>query len=422
MYFFYNITVIIAGFFLKIVALFNKKISLFLKGRKSVFTTLSKNFTPTDKIIWFHCASLGEFEQGRPIIEKIKSQIPNPKSVFYNHKILVTFFSPSGYEIRKDYALADVVCYLPLDTKQNAKKFLNFVHPEIAIFVKYEFWPNLLRELKRKKIKTILVSGIFRKEQSFFQWYGSWMKKSLHTFDHFFVQNEFSKNLLKKIGFTNTTLGGDTRFDRVYEVTKQNIDLDFAAQFTKNKTTLIAGSTWQKDEELLVNYINNSTTEQQQFIIAPHNIHQHNIEKLKQSISKKVILYSEIKGAKLEQYQVLIIDTIGLLTQIYKYADIAYVGGGFGSGIHNILEPATFGIPILIGPNYQKFNEATELVDLKACSVIHNPSELKTILNLFFNTISERESKGQIASDYILKNTGATQMIISYINEHIPKK
>jgi 3-deoxy-D-manno-octulosonic-acid transferase len=358
---------------------------------------------------------LGEFEQGRPIIEKCKKEYPN-------HKILVTFFSPSGYEIRKDYALSDVVCYLPLDTKKNVRKFLELVHPEIAIFVKYEFWPNLLRELKRKEIKTILVSGIFRKEQSFFQWYGGWMRKSLHTFDHFFVQNDASKKLLQKIGFTNTTLSGDTRFDRVYDVTQQNIDFDFAAQFTDKITTLIAGSTWQKDEELLVNYINNEAIEYQKFIIAPHNIHQQNIKKLKQDISKKTILFSEIKDAKLEQYQVLIIDTIGMLTQIYKYGDIAYVGGGFGAGIHNILEPATFGVPVIIGPNYQKFNEAVALVDLKACKVINNVSELNTELNSLFNQASERENKGQIASDYILKNTGATQMIISYINEHIPKK
>ena len=422
MYFLYNITVQVASFSLNIIAIFNKKIKLFVEGRKGVFKTLEQQFFKKDKIIWFHCASLGEFEQGRPIIEKIKSQIPNPKSVFYNHKILVTFFSPSGYEIRKNYALADIVCYLPLDTKKNVRKFLELVHPEIAIFVKYEFWPNLLRELKRKEIKTILVSGIFRKEQSFFQWYGSWMKKSLHTFDHFFVQNDASKELLKNIGFTNTTHSGDTRFDRVYEVTQQNIDFDFATQFTKDKTTLIAGSTWQKDEELLVDFINNNATEHQRFIIAPHNIHQQNIEKLKQRISKKTILFSEIKDTKLDEYQVLIINTIGILTQIYKYADIAYVGGGFGSGIHNILEPATFGVPIIIGPNYQKFNEAVDLVELKACTVIHNTSELKTVLNTFFNTISEQESKGQIASDYILKNTGATQMIISYINKHFPKK
>ncbi|HBS11676.1 MAG TPA: 3-deoxy-D-manno-octulosonic acid transferase [Flavobacteriaceae bacterium] len=415
MYFFYNIAIIIAGFILKIIAPFNKKIKLFIDGRKGVFKTLSNHFNPTDKIIWFHCASLGEFEQGRPILEKCKTEYPN-------HKILVTFFSPSGYEIRKNHALADVVCYLPLDTKQNAKKFLSLAHPEIAIMVKYEFWPNLLRELKLKEIKTILVSGIFRDKQSFFQWYGGWMRKSLKTFDHFFVQNETSKKLLKKIGFTKTTLSGDTRFDRVYEVTQQDIDFDFAAQFTKNKTTLIAGSTWQKDEELLVNYINNNATEQLRFIIAPHNIHQQSIEKLKQNISKKAILFSEIKDQNLEPYQVLIIDTIGILTQIYKYADIAYVGGGFGTGIHNILEPATFGVPIVIGPNYQKFNEAVALVNLKACVVIHNPSELKTILNTLFNTTSERENKGQIAKDYILKNIGATKMVMGYLNKNIPKK
>jgi len=381
----------------------------------SVFTTLSEKFSSTDKIIWFHCASLGEFEQGRPIIEKCKNEYPN-------HKILVTFFSPSGFEIRKNYALADVVCYLPLDTKKNAQKFIALIHPEIAIFVKYEFWPNVLRELKRKEIKTLLVSGIFRKEQSFFKWYGGWMRKSLHTFTHFFVQNDTSKKLLNNVGFTNASICGDTRFDRVYDITQQSIDLDFATQFTDKKTTLIAGSTWQKDEELLVNYINNKATEHQKFIIAPHNIHQQNIKKLKQDISKKVILYSEIKNVNLEQYQVLIIDSIGLLTQIYKYADIAYVGGGFGSGIHNILEPATFGVPIVIGPNYKKFNEAIALVNLNACRVINTFSELNKELNSLFNQTSERENKGQIAKDYIFKNIGATKLIMNSINTYIPKK
>ncbi len=414
MYFLYNIIINSANFILKIIAIFNKKIHLFIEGRKDVFKKLENHFSINDSVIWFHCASLGEFEQGRPIIEKTKSQYPN-------YKILVTFFSPSGYEIRKDYATADLVTYLPFDTKKNAKKFLEIVNPQLAIFIKYEFWPNLLKELQVKDVKTVLVSGIFRKNQSFFKNYGGWMKKSLKTFDHFFVQNQQSKKLLKEIGFENVTISGDTRFDRVYDITKQGNNLEFVKQFINNKTTLIAGSTWPKDEELLVNYINTQADANQKFIIAPHNIHKNEIEKLKESITKGTVLYSDIDGKDLSTFQVFIIDTIGLLSKIYKYANIAYVGGGFGTGIHNLLEPATFGIPIIIGPNYHKFKEAKELIDGEACIVITNNSELNNELTMLFTNTNTRIDKGNIARNYVLDNTGATSVIIDYIDKIITK-
>ncbi len=401
--------------------LFNKKIRLFVNGRKDVFKLLEAKISKTDTVIWFHCASLGEFEQGRPVIEKIKSQILNPKSAFYNHKILVTFFSPSGYEIRKDYALADVVCYLPLDTKQNAKKFIELVHPEIAIFVKYEFWPNLLRELKRKKVNTILISGIFRKNQSFFKWYGGWMQKSLTAFNHFFVQNKDSKTLVNRIGFTNVTLSGDTRFDRVFDITTQEIILKSIEKFKDNKPTLIAGSTWLKGEEFLVDYINTKALENQKFIIAPHTITKSSIEKLKKSITKNTLLFSEIESHEVQNFQVLIIDSIGLLSKIYHYADIAYVGGGFGVGIHNILEPATFGVPVIIGPNYHKFNEAKDLVSIEACIVVKDKHEFNTTLNTLFSKEKIRLEKGILAKNYILEHIGATDIIMSYI-ESVFKK
>jgi len=415
MYFFYNITVYIVSFSLKIVALFNKKIDLFVKGRKDVFKALEHHFKTNDAIIWFHCASLGEFEQGRPIIEKCKEE-------FKDHKILITFFSPSGYEIQKDYPNADLVTYLPLDTKKNAKRFLQKVNPTIAIFVKYEFWPNLLEQLKSKKIKTILVSGIFRKEQSFFKSYGNWMKKSLQTFDHFFVQDHNSKELLKQIGFVNVTLSGDTRFDRVFDITKQENTLEFAENFVSGKITLVAGSTWPKDEELLVDYINNKMNSEQKVIIAPHNINRKDILKLKVSISKETVLYSEINGKELQKYQVLIIDTIGLLSKMYDYADIAYVGGGFGTGIHNILEPATFEVPIIIGPNYQKFKEAKELIDLEACIVITNKPKLSNALTSLFSNSTKRKNKGKIARNYILDHIGATEIIVDFLSKNIYKK
>lgn len=412
MNFLYDIAINIVGFILKILAVFNKKIKLFVNGRKNVFHKLKLHFGDNENVIWFHCASLGEFEQGRPIIEKLKVQYPV-------YKILVTFFSPSGYEIRKDYAFAEAVSYLPLDTKRNTRKFIEIVNPKIAVFVKYEFWPNILIELKAKKIETILVSGIFRKDQAFFKWYGGWMKNSLQAFNHFFVQDESSKILLNKIGFKNITVSGDTRFDRVYEITQQDNYLEFIEKFTTDKQTLVAGSTWPKDEELLTNYINIHASESEKYIIAPHNINLKEIEELKKSITKKTILFSEMHKENIMDAQVLIIDSIGILTKVYSYATIAYVGGGFGTGIHNILEPATFGIPIFIGPNHQKFNEAKELIDIDACQVINNASELNSVLRVLFDNKQTIKNKGQKSREYILKNTGATQKIIEYIVKYI---
>ncbi len=407
---FYNIAVYIVGFLLKIIALFNKKINLFINGRKNLFEDLNEHFAPTDRTIWFHCASLGEFEQGRPIIENFKSSYPG-------FKILVTFFSPSGYQIRKDYPIADFVTYLPLDTKRNAKKFIQTINPELAIFVKYEFWPNILKELKSKNITTLLVSGIFRQDQAFFKWYGSWMKKSLQTFEHFFVQNETSKRLLNNINIHDISISGDTRFDRVFEITQQNNHIDFVKDFTNKKSILVAGSTWDKDEELLIEYINTQASENEKFIIAPHTINPKSINNLKNKLTKEAILFSS--KTKSTEAQVLIIDSIGMLTKLYSYANIAYVGGGFGVGIHNILEPATFGIPIIIGPNYVKFNEAHDLIKLGACQVIHSNIELNTTIKYLLENKLEKETKGGFAKKYILNNKGATAQIISYIHKKI---
>lgn len=406
----YNIAIYITQILLKIIALFSKKIKLFVTGRKKTFNHITTAISKSDEVIWFHCASLGEFEQGRPIIEKIKTNYPK-------YKIALTFFSPSGYEIRKNYAFADVVTYLPLDTKNNAKTFLDLVHPKMAIFVKYEFWPNILNELKNRNIETILVSGIFRENQAFFKSYGVWMRKSLKAFSHFFVQNEKSKKLLQQIKFNNVTKSGDTRFDRVYEITKQDNSLQFIEDFIQNKYTVVAGSTWLKDEEYLVNYINFHASENEKFIIAPHNIDIKKIEELKNSIHKKTILFSDKE--KDNSAQVIIIDTIGILTKIYNYANVAYIGGGFGSGIHNILEPATFGVPLIIGPNYLKFQEAIDLVNLKACKVVKNNDDLKAYLNKLLKDKNYRNNKGEITKKYILQNIGATEIILNYISEKI---
>lgn len=392
---------------LKIAALFSPKIKLFVKGRTTVFEDLKKAFSPSDKIVWFHCASLGEFEQGRPIMEQIKKDCPQLK-------ILLTFFSPSGYEVRKNYEGADFICYLPFDTATNAKQFVSFLNLELAIFVKYEFWPNYLLQLKKQQVKTVLVSGIFREKQVFFKWYGTWMRKVLQGMDTFFVQDTTSKLLLNNIGIDKVIVAGDTRFDRVFEITKQDNYIDFIADFINDSYVLVAGSTWKEDEELLVNYINNKATDKEKFIIAPHNMKPDDIKRLQETIQKKVVLFSEKEGKDLKEYQVFIVDTIGILTKIYSRASVAYIGGGFTkSGVHNVLEPATFGLPLIIGPNYAKFNEAIALLREKGCFSIRNSEELNPLLTRFYTDDTYRKSTGEKSLNYVIKNIGATQITIN---------
>ncbi|MCI9843207.1 3-deoxy-D-manno-octulosonic acid transferase [Flavobacterium pectinovorum] len=408
MLFLYNLVVLITGFFLKIVALFSPKMKLFIDGRKNVFTILEEKIKPNDKTIWFHSASLGEYEQGLPVIEKIKERYPA-------HKIIVTFFSPSGYEVRKNNNIADITIYLPLDTKSNAKQFLKLVHPELVFFIKYEFWLNYLKELKKLKTPTYLISGIFRDNQMFFKWYGGFYRKALETFTYFFVQNEDSKIKIETIGFHNVIVSGDTRFDRVNAILDRDNTLEFIEIFKNNQPTIVIGSSWPKDEILLTEYINQAP-ENIKFIIAPHNIKAEQIENLKNTISKKTVLFSEKENKSLIDYNVFIIDTIGLLTKIYSYGTIAYVGGGFGNpGIHNILEPATFGIPIVIGPNYSRFAEAIELVNLGGCMVISNTEELKEIFDRLLSDENFLNGKGEICKSYIQNNKGATDTILKSI-------
>jgi 3-deoxy-D-manno-octulosonic-acid transferase len=413
MFFLYNALLVLASQIVKLLALFSPKMKLFVEGRKLVFEILKGKINSSDKTIWFHAASLGEFEQGLPVIEKIKKEFPN-------HKIIVTFFSPSGYEVRKNNSIADITVYLPMDTKSNAQKFLELVHPEMVFFIKYEYWPNYLNELQKKEIKTYLISGIFREDQAFFKWYGGFYRNALKTFDYFFVQNESSKKLLQSIGFKNVKISGDTRFDRVVSILERDNSLDFIEKFKDNKTTIVIGSSWPKDEELLINYINQSS-EEIKFIIAPHNIKSEQIQELKNSISKKTLLFSERKNQNLSEYQVFIIDTIGILTKIYSYADIAFVGGGYGNpGVHNILEPATFGIPIIVGPNYSHFAEATALVHQEGCISIKNQSELNETFENLISNDDIRHEKGHICETFIQMNKGATDVILKHIlNENI---
>jgi 3-deoxy-D-manno-octulosonic-acid transferase len=408
MSFIYNFILLFASQLLKILALFSPKLNLFVQGRKSVFEILKNNIQQFDKTIWFHAASLGEYEQGLPVIEKVKQKYPN-------HKIIITFFSPSGYEVRKNNTVADVTVYLPLDTISNAKQFLKVVHPEMVFFIKYEFWPNYLKELRNQNIMTYLISGVFRKNQAFFKWYGGFYRKALKTFTYFFVQNESSKLLLQSIGFENVKISGDTRFDRVVAILEKDNTLDFIEQFKNNQTTIVIGSSWPKDEELLVNFINQAA-DNVKFIIAPHNIKAEQITNIKSQITKSSVLFSEKSNIDLSSFNVFIIDTIGILTKIYSYADIAYVGGGFGNpGVHNVLEPATFGIPIIMGPNYSHFAEAIALVGLGGCISIKDTNSLTETFNLLLQNEDERVEKGHICSTFVQMNKGATSHILSNI-------
>ena len=407
----YNFAIFIFGIVIKIMALFNHKIKLFVEGRRESFPNLMTSIKSKDKTIWIHCASLGEFEQGRPIIEALNKATDK-------YKIILTFYSPSGYEVQKDYEFADVIAYLPIDSVSNAKKFIEICHPSMAIFVKYEFWPNMLMELKQSAIPTILISGIFRKDQLFFKPYGTWMKNALSTFNHFFVQNETSKRLLESIKLTNTTISGDTRFDRVASILNQDNNLDFLNDFTRDNIVMVSGSTWPIDEEYLIQFINQQNNENVRFIIAPHNINKKDIRKLQKAINIKTVLFSD--GKPDPEAKVFIVDAVGLLTKIYSYADFAYVGGGFEKeGVHNVLEPAVFGIPLVIGPIYEKFEEAKDLVHLKGCLVANTNIELKPLFESLIAEPKFRKKLGKINENYILDNLGATKIILDYIHDKV---
>lgn len=407
----YNILTYFVAFALKTLALFNTKIKKGVLGREKTFSILESELNSKDKTIWFHCASLGEYEQGLPVFEEIRK-------LYQNHKIILTFFSPSGFEIRKNTPIADIVTYLPLDTKKNAKKFINLLNPELVVFVKYEIWPNYLTQLKRKGIRTLLISALFRDNQIFFKPYGKWMLKSLNAFEHFFVQNENSKILLKSLGFNNITISGDTRFDRVSNQLNIDNSLDFIESFKGTNTCFVAGSTWPEGERIIVNYINSNKLNEFKFIIAPHNIKSKQIENLKNSIIKKTALYSEKNNKHLRDFEVLIIDTIGLLSKIYSYADIAYVGGAIGkTGLHNTLEPATFGVPILIGNNFKKFPEAKEMEENGGLFSVSNQEQFNSQLNKLVSDVSFRLKSGESNFDYIKKNQGAVIQIINFLRK-----
>ncbi|MFT4848588.1 MAG: 3-deoxy-D-manno-octulosonic-acid transferase [Sediminicola sp.] len=411
----YSFLTQIATFNLWVAQHFNNKLKTFVRGRKDVYTIIERDISAKDKTIWFHCASLGEFEQAVPIIKEIKKQLKT-------HKIIISFFSPSGYEVKKNSDIADSIVYLPLDTISNAKKFIKKVHPSLAIFVKYEFWPNYLFELKKNQIPTLLVSGLFRANQPFFKPYGSFMRRALLSFNHFFVQDQDSQNLLKTINITNTTISGDTRFDRVSHQIEQDNTLDFMEAFNDNSICIVCGSTWPEDEIFLIDAINDDTLDVK-YVVAPHKMDANKLDIFRRKINKPTVKYSEVfstSGAldeeKLIKAKVIIIDTIGLLTKVYSYADIAYVGGAAGdTGLHNILEPATFGVPIITGSNFEKFPEAKILQQLAGLYAVESGQEFTQILSKLIHDKSFRSKTGMIAGHYINSNTGATRKIMEYI-------
>ena len=411
MYFLYNLAISISWYLLKIPAFFNPKLRLFIRGRLEVFAQLEKILKKQEKVIWIHTASLGEFEQGLPVIKKLRSTYPD-------HKIMVTFFSPSGYEVKKNSDEAHFITYLPLDTAGNVNRFLDLVQPVLAIFVKYEVWPNYLRGLKKRNIPTLMISGRFTSDQVFFKWYGSFMRTALGQFTHFFVQDDASLNLLKGIGLQNSSISGDTRFDRVSEILDRDNSLPFMEQFKGNSLCLVLGSSWPEDESLLIQYLQEKTTDLK-IVIAPHDIKEGHLNSLKDSLGEKHVLYSELEGKDISDYQVLILDTIGLLTKVYSYADIAYVGGGFATGLHNTLEPAVFGIPVIIGPQYAGFNEARELVKLGGISVIDSAASFTQLIDKLIQDSSFREKMGTINTRFIEDQRGATKKIIAYITRNL---
>ena len=411
--FFYNIGIYIANFHLKIIALFNNKLKLGVDGRKQTFKILEHSINKGDSTLWFHCASLGEYEQGLPVFRALRQEYPS-------HKIVLTFFSPSGYEIRKNTEIADVVVYLPMDTTTNAKRFLNLVHPELSVFVKYDIWPNYMAELKRRGARALLISALFRKNQSYFKPYGTMMRSALSVFEHIFVQNESSKTLLNSIHFENVSIAGDTRFDRVYDQLNQNNSLPFIEDFKDGKLCVVIGSSWPEDEALLIPFINNYNKEDVKYIIAPHNIKSGQIQNLAYKLQKPTVLFSEMDGKHLSEYSVFIIDTIGILSKIYSYADIAYVGGAMGNtGLHNILEPAVFGVPIIIGKNYDKFPEAYQMIDSGGLTSVSGYDQLYSELPLVIENNHKRQNLGAINQEFILKNKGAVNQILDYIRKYI---
>lgn len=407
----YSLVIRFYAFLIKIVAPFNSKAKLWINGRKNIFKNIEKQLKTNEKRIWIHTSSLGEFEQGRPVIESIKKIHPEIK-------IVLTFFSPSGYEIRKNYELADYIFYLPIDTKKNAKIFTKLINPQFVLFVKYDFWYHYINQLSKLNIPIFVFSAVFNKKQIFFKWYGSLFKKLLQKFTHIFVQNSNSEQLIKKIGINTVSISGDTRFDRVYQIAQHAKTIELIEKFTKNYFTIIIGSSWPADEKIICQYINEKT-HPIKYIIAPHLIDEAHIEEIEKRITKPSIRYSDIKNDNHLNKEILIINNIGLLSSLYQYGDLAYIGGGFGKAIHNIQEPTTHGLPVIFGPNYHTFKEAIDLINLKAAHSITTYTDIETLFDKYYNDKEYTKKNGLICKNYIKENIGATDKIMKEITKYL---
>jgi 3-deoxy-D-manno-octulosonic-acid transferase len=403
----YNLGILGYYLLVKIVSIRNEKARKWIEGRKNIFIRLRETIQPGEPIFWFHVSSLGEFEQGRPVIELIKEQKPE-------YKILLTFFSPSGYELRKDYKYADYIFYLPLDTKRNAKQFIDIVKPEKVFFVKYEFWYNFLIQLKEASIPTYIFSALFRPSQLFFKPWGKWYLKAIATYEHIFVQNRESFETLHRFGFDNVTICGDTRLDRVGEIADSAPRLDKLEIFCCGQKVIIAGSTWKEDEDLFIPYLNKCQSDVK-FVIAPHEVNPQSLERIGNALEKPYVFYSTATPEELAKAAVLIVDGYGYLISIYRYGLLAYVGGGFTSGIHSILEPAVFGMPVIFGPDYQKFQEAHDMLKLGAASCIKNYEEFESQMDSYRLNPEKLLLASNIACGYISKNRGASEEIVNYL-------
>lgn len=408
----YEIGILVYITIFRFVALFHKKAGKMVKGHRNAWTILRTKIDHSKDWLWFHASSLGEFEQGRPIIEQIRADHPE-------YKIIVTFYSPSGYEVKKDYSGADIICYLPFDTLLNSKLFINLVKPKMAFFIKYEFWPNYLMQLKSRGIPTYLISGIFRPEQTFFKKWALPYRNLLGKFTHFFVQDQQSVDLLSSVGYSkNVSISGDTRFDRVLEIKEHAKVLDIAIAFSKKRSDssekiLIAGSSWPKDEILFIPWFNEHP--EVRLIIAPHEIHEDHLLSIESQLSRTFVRYSRASPEEVLKSDCLIIDCFGLLSSIYHYGDIAYIGGGFGSGIHNTLEAAVYGIPVLFGPNFEKFIEAKELIACGGGFTFDSREALEKLLDYFTTTDASREEAGKKAGEMVIKGSGGTKIILQTI-------
>ena len=403
----YNLAIGIYDLIVHIMAPFSRKPRKMMKGHWVVYELLRQQIEKDARYIWFHAASLGEFEQGRPLIEKIRAKYPD-------YKILLTFFSPSGYEVRKNYRGADVVCYLPFDKPRNVKKFLDISNPVMAFFIKYEFWKNYLDELNKRRIPVYSVSSIFRKDQIFFKWYGGTYRNVLKNFDYLFVQNEASRRFLSKIGINKVTVVGDTRFDRVLQIREEAKELPLVEKFKGDSFTLVAGSSWGPDEDLFLEYFN--THPEMKLIIAPHVIDENHLVEIISKLKRPYVRYTIADERNVQKAYCLIIDCFGLLSSIYRYGEVAYIGGGFGVGIHNTLEAAVYGIPVVFGPKYQKFMEAKQLIEAQGAFSISNYEELGSLFDRFLTDEHFHRETGSNAGFYVTNNAGATDKVLSMIN------